>query len=332
MMQFNRHPKFKSITLLLLLTMISSFLMACNTAQAKQFTIGIAQSAGPLGPPVIAGLKEGMAEFGYVEGENITYLIPDVTEDSPEAYLPVVQTLLEAEVDLIVAIGTPVAVVAAPLVEGTDIPVVFAPATDPLAAGLVDNMRQPGGNLTGIRVDGFVPKELEWLIKIDPEIESVWVPNHINDGGSTSSVAAAQEVANKLGVELLVTDVETPEDVMAALETLPEEVDAILVVPAALLAGQLSNILAVGEARNLPVSFHHHHRLEEGLLISFGPSIGLIGKQASQTVNQILEGADPGELPVDTAEYLLGVNLKRAEALALDIPDEIVRQADTVAR
>ncbi|MEM7032671.1 MAG: ABC transporter substrate-binding protein [Chloroflexota bacterium] len=327
------HHKLHRFSIILILTTITITLLACNTvSEPQQLTIGIATSAGPLGPPVIAGFKEGMAEFGYVEGETITYLIPDVTEDSQEAYLPVVQTLLDANVDLILAIGTPVATVAAPMVEGTDVPVVFAPAVNPVEAGLVDNMRQPGGNLTGIKAGGFFPKELEWLTQIAPDVRVVWLPNHGSDGGSVATVTEAQQIASSLGVELLIADVESGEEMVAALEAIPDEVDAILVAPAALLAGQLSNIIAAGEARDLPVVFHHHHRLEEGLLLSFGPSIGLIGKQASQTVDQILKGAKPGDLPVDTAEFLLGINLKRAEALGLTVPEAVVRQANTIVR
>ena len=116
--------------LLLLVLVISLLLIACQDEQSKTFTIGVVNLSPTLNPS-LDGFKAGMAALGYVEGENVTYIYDGPT-GSIEALQPEVEKLLDAKIDLIFSLSTPAALKAKQAVEGTDIPVVFAPVSDPV--------------------------------------------------------------------------------------------------------------------------------------------------------------------------------------------------------
>jgi putative ABC transport system substrate-binding protein len=114
-------------------------------------------------------------------------------------------------------------------------------------------------------------------------------------------------------------------EVTAVIETLPKDA-AIFMIPTPSLP--MDGILEAADKRGLAVGSN----LEMGALVTYGTDSFAIGKQAAGLVDQVRQGTALGDLPVETAEVFLGINLKAAKAIGLDIPDDILRQANTVVR
>jgi putative ABC transport system substrate-binding protein len=243
-----------------------------------------------------------------------------------------IQRLLDQKGDLFLTLGTLPTLRAKETLEGTNIPVVFAPATDPLKQGIVMNLRQPGGAITGIRVEDSIPQALEWLLKLGPKTKKVYVPYNPELNVSVAAKTSLEEAAAKLGIELVTDEVSNLEEVVTAIKTLPEEVKAIFLVRMPGLDSGVSSVTQAALERGIAVGSASPQQVEAGGLVTYGRDPFFVGKQAARLVDQILQGTKPGDLPVETAKFFLGINLKTAAALGLDIPDDILRQADTVIR
>lgn len=308
---------------------LSLTLAACCGIPAQEtYAIGVVSYSAPLNP-VLDGFKAGMAELGYVEGENITYLYSGVIET--EAIDREIESLLAQDVDLLFVMGTLPALRARQAVEGTDVPVIFSPVINPVEEGIVDSTRHPGGNVTGVQTADTIPKALVWLLEIVPETKNVYVPYHPDDEVSATSLVSVREATSKLGIELLADEVRTTEELVDAVESLPEDT-AIFLVPIPSIDTCIVDMAKVANERGIAIGTYQINYYEKGATIGYAPDLFSMGKQATQLADQILKGANPGDLPVETAEDFLTINLPAAEAAGIDIPDEILRQADTIIR
>jgi putative ABC transport system substrate-binding protein len=294
----------------------------------KTYTIGVVNYY-PVLEPVLAEFKAQMAALGYVEGKDVTYIYHGVIENNPEMLGGEVKRLLDQKVDLLLTLGTPTTLAAKQGVAGTTIPVVFASVMNPVKQEIIESVTHPGGNVTGVQVINASPKTVEWLLKLVPGTKKVYVPYHPKDRVSVTTIKPLPEAAARLGVELVLDGVHSPEEVVTAIETLPKDA-AILFIPMPGLASRMSAIRKLAIERGIPAG--GYALSVEDTLFTFGTNSAGTGKQAARLVDQILKGTKPADLLVETAEFFLRINLKTAAAMGLDIPDEILRQADTVMR
>jgi putative ABC transport system substrate-binding protein len=329
-MKLNRQLKYmQQIVVVTGLLVIGLFLAACDITQSKTFTIGVINLTPSL-EPVLEGFKDGMTERGYVEGENTTYIYEGPT-GSIDKLDAAAQGLVGADVDLILSITTPATQAAQRATAGTDIPVVFVPVTDPVGAGIVQSLRQPGGNVTGITTGGSEESRLHWQLKIAPNIKKVFIPYNPDDS-SKASLAATEAAAAKLNIELVTQVATTPDEVSAVIETMPEDVEAIFILSDGFMESQTDKLVEAAVEHVLPLSATNLKLVEAGILFSFGFQPYGVGQQASRLADQILRGAKPAGLRVETAEFILVINLQSAEAIGLEIPDDVIRDAHTVIR
>ncbi|MFC1975999.1 ABC transporter substrate-binding protein [Chloroflexota bacterium] len=313
------------------LFIITGLLLAACGGGQKTYTIGVINIV-PVLDSTLVGFKEGMTELGYIEGENITYVYEGATVDMGKLD-SVAQGLVAADVDLILSITTPATQAAQRATATTDIPVVFVPVTDPIGAGLVDSLKQPGGNITGVTFGIQEARRLEWLVQIVPTIEQIYIPYNPEDQSPVLALETLSEAAMKLGVELITHEVRNLEEVMVAIENIPEEADAIFLLPDSLVATRASDLVEAATELQLPTSGANAEVVKaHGVLISYAMGQISSGKQAARLADQIFQGIKPADLPVETAEFYLAINLKTAEAIGLDISDEILLQADIIVR
>ena len=322
----------KNFLFISLCIMLNLLLTACGGVQAqdKTFTIGVVSLSSSLGY-VVENFKAGLTELGYVEGKNITYIYEGpVGIDKLDA---VAQGLVKAKVDLILAISTPATKAAQQATAGTDIPVVFIPVTDPVGAGIVASLTEPGGNLTGVTYTTQEGRRLEWLLQVAPTIKQLYIVYNPKDQSPVLALKMVSETAAKLGVELITREASTPEEIEAAFKDIPQEADAIFILPDSVVYAQKADWLKLAMERKLPTSGPNVTTVNDGVLTAYGADLGVAAKQqAAPLANQILQGAKPADLPVEMADYFSAINLKTAEAIGLDIPDTILRQADIVIR
>ena len=321
------HPTTRRALCLILIGLLST---ACGgVTPAKTYTIGVVNYVASL-DQVLPGFKAKMAALGYVEGKNVTYLYHGVLEPEPQVIEREVKSLMNQKIDLFLALGTRPALEAKKAVEGTKIPVVFAPVVTPVKEGLVESLSRPGGNVTGVQNGETIPKALEWLHTLVPQATKVHAFYHPQDQVALTALKPLPAIAASLGVDLVLDEVHNLKEATAAIATLPKDT-AIFLVPVPNLE-PVDDLIEVAVQRGIPVGTSVHMHLPAGALVGYAGSFPAMGEQAARLVDQILKGTKPADLPVETAESFLRINLKIATAMSLDIPDELLRQADTVLR
>lgn len=219
--------------------------------------------------PVYHEFRDGLSEMGYIENQNIEYIYHEAM-GSIEYLDQAVDELLAQNVDLILAISTPAAQAAQGATLDNEIPVVFVPIFDPVAAGLVESLRQPGGNLTVVHWGIAEARRLEWLIKIAPEVKRIYIPYNLNDQSPVLALAKIQEAADLLDVELITREARTADEIKYATQHVPDDADAILLLPDSLVASHHATLLQTAIEHKLSYSVPASELAEQGRLISFG--------------------------------------------------------------
>jgi putative ABC transport system substrate-binding protein len=324
--------KFQAMWMLVTLLVVAALVLSgcAGTSQKKMYTIGVANLSASF-DSILDGFKSGMEKEGFKEGENVTYLY-----DGPAANLDALNGILEnyksKQVDLVLAFGTTPAVKAKQALEGTNIPAIFGPVTDPVSSGVVADLQKPGGNVTGIRTGNPSPQCLKWLMTVAPNIKRIYVFNNPKDDSSVQALAALTKTAPLFNVDLVVRDASTVEEIDAGLKALPEDVDAMFIPATALFQAQMDKFIKAANEHKLPLAAPTTDNVRSGALVSFGHDNVPLGKQASRLAVQILQGVKPADLPVETAELFTSINLKTAEIIGRNVSNEVIRQANIVVR
>jgi putative ABC transport system substrate-binding protein len=277
----------------------------------------------------LEAFRKGLKEYGWAEGQNIIveYSFAEGREDALPA---IAAELARLRLDVIVAEGT-AAIQAAKTVTQT-VPIVMATSADPVGTGLVANLNQPGGNITGLSLQTaeLSGKRLQLLTEIVPGLARVAVlSNPLNPNNSVEQTKAA---AQALGIETHVVEVQAPDKFESAFAAVTAaHAGALMVLPDPLLYGQHPRIVTFTAASHLPALFPEREVAEAGGLIAYGPSIPASFQRAAAYVDKILRGAKPADLPVEQpTTFELVVNLQTARAIGVTIPTSILLRADEV--
>ena len=302
-------------------------ILACQSGQST-YTIGVISQTSALAD-VLDGFKEGMFDLGYVEQQDVVYIYNGPTDF--EELATESQRLLEQSVDLILALGTPAAIEAKRAVQGMDVPVIFAPVYDPVKSGLVQELRQPGGNVTGVRSGGRIAKILELHLEIAPDTSRIFVPHNPADNASVQSLAELRRESSALGIDLVVVEVATDTELSTAFREMPLDVDSIFLLTSGFLIRNSDRFMEAAIANMLPIS-SASSGTQSGLLLAYQSDQNEIGRQVSLMANKILLGTSPADLPVESSKPKLGVNLLTAKAINIQIPDFVLQLAEVVVR
>jgi putative ABC transport system substrate-binding protein len=267
-----------------------------------------------------------MRTLGYVEEQNVVFIAREAGGNL--AKLPdLARELVSERPDIIVASATP-AVAAAQLATSL-IPIVMAPATDPLGSGFVKSLARPDGNITGVSnmTADLTAKSLELLQTIVPNARRIGVlmsANPVHPG----QYKEAEGASRLLGMDLVPVTARTPEDLDKAFVVIARERCDALVV----LADPIrSAIVDLANRSRLPAIYQISEFVKAGGLISYGPSFHQLFRRAASYVDKILRGARPADLPVEQpTKFELVINLKAAKALGLDVPPTLLARADEV--
>ena len=328
MLQNRIGKRWAMLTLVVVLAMLLTA-WGC-TKQPKTYTIGVVAESVAAAAPVET-YRDSLTELGYVEGEDVTYIDNGPVGSNTAAADAEIEKLLAQGVDMLLVIGPVPAQQAKQAVEGTDVPVVFTPLPQRVVEdGLVEIISHPGGNLTGVQGGNEVPETLKWLVKITPNAQKIYVPYSPDDEISVGMLADLEGIAPQLNVEFVRGEAKSAEEAIAAVENLPADIDAIFFIPAPSLESKTSELNQAAIKRGLPTGTFVGE-LNEAILVivSFDPIE--TGEQVARLIHQVLQGIKPADLPVETVETYVTINLETAQAIGLDIPDEILRQCLPVA-
>lgn len=296
----------------------------------RPFRVGVLNAAWAASHPTVEGLKAGLRELGLEDGRDVTFDV-HFTEGKLNTMPAAAEALVKAGVDLIFTSQEAATQAAKDATE--TVPIVFTLVGDPVGAGIVAKLSQPGGNVTGVSSlqTELIAKRLEVLKTLDPSVRRVWLIFYQIDLGSTPMVTKALQAAQRMNLEL------SPKGVLDAVELarVLREVrrgDAVL-APEGSNPDLTIAIIERSRALRLPAVFGTALWIGYGGLISYGPDYYAQGAQAAALVAKILRGARPQDLPVEGAEKIdLAVNLKTAELLGLTVPRKILLRADAFRR
>lgn len=315
-----------SITLFLAASIPLSLTSCTKRDEDNKYVIGI-MNPNPRLNMVVDGFKKGMAGYGYVENKNITYIIVNRAEDFDSS----LKDFKNSNVNLVMTLTTPATKKAKIAMKGTDIPVVFGTSFDPVKSGIVKSLTHQADNITGIKVGGNTQKALDLLLAVSPGTKRVLVPVKFDTKAASLSLAELEEAAEKLRVDLLVSRVESLNDLQGALTSLPEDVDAVFIINSIFIVSNIKHIIEASIKLKIPVGAATH-MAPHGGVISYSQRGERSGEQAGRLAHKILQGTPASRLPVETADFFLGINLKTAKAIGLEIPYDILDQADYVIR
>lgn len=281
----------------------------------------------------VRGLRDGLKEIGYREGENILIEMRDGQGDR-RALKPAATELVSQKVSLIFTTGT--RATQAAKAATSEISIVFRHPADPVALGLVKSMSRPGGNLTGVAGLSMqmTDKRIEILREIVPKFRRLHIFYDSNNRFSQGNFAFAEKAAAKLGIEVVDNSVKSADELKASLNGIQKkDGDALLHIPDDLVDGQADFIFDTAKKIGLPTMFYEETGVVKGALVGYGPNYYQMGRQAARLVEKILKGQKPQNLPVERAsKFDLVVNLRTANAIGTAISPEVLKRADRVIR
>jgi len=273
-------------------------------------------------------LPQRLRELGWVEGKNIAFdwLYADA---KTERLSPLVAELLRRKVDIIVTSGT-TAIRAAKDTTST-IPIVMAPGGDPVGAGLVQSLARPGGNVTGVSLVGqeLMEKNLDLLKRLLPKLRTVTMIRAAANPANSFFAQHMEAAARRLGVRLVILDIDGPGDLEAAFSRITADAAFMLLDP--MFFAHRRRIAQLAIRRRLPLMTAERAYAEAGFLLTYGASFSEVVRLAATFIDKILRGAKPTDLPVEQPSQLdLVVNLATAKARSLSISPAILVQARQV--
>jgi putative tryptophan/tyrosine transport system substrate-binding protein len=299
-------------------------------AQQKLPTIGFLSVSTPAAwSHFVAAFEQRLGELGWINGRTVA-IEYRWAEGRTERFVEISAEFVRLKVDVIVTGGS--AVLAAKQAT-SQIPIVFALANDPLGAGLVASLSRPGGNVTGLSLQGpdIGSKRLGLMREALPGLHRLAIIANPASPQAASELDEAQTAARALGIESIRLEIRRAEDFAPAIEALKGSADALYACADALISANAARINGLALAARLPTMFYAREYLEGGGLMSYGANVPDLFRRSADFVDKILRGAKPGDIPVEQPTTLeLVVNLKAAKALGLELPPTLLARADEV--
>lgn len=287
--------------------------------------------AQDLQPGLFDSFRDGLHDFGYVEGKNITIEVRNA-QGRNERLPELVAELLRLKVDAILAANTP-ATRAAKEATAT-VPIIIMRVADPIKAGLIASLAHPGGNVTGLSFmpDVLAAKGLETLWDTLPTVTRVAALYRADNPGAVLSIDETERRCAQLGLRFLRLPIRDPGEITGGFDKMiAAQTEAILVMDDGAMTDRRSEVLALAFRHSLPVVSNYRDFAVAGGLFASGPNLPALYRRGAYYVDRILKGVAPAELPVEQpTKFDLIVNLKTAKALSLSIPQTLLTIADEV--
>ncbi len=326
-----------SILFVLILVSAGYVLLSSGSKQSqKVYRVGVLSGLNFLAD-ITDGFKEKMTELGYVEGRDIVYDIQKTDVDM-DAYNRVLKQFIADGVDLIFVFPTEASIEAKAAIQGTDIPVVFTNVFTE-GTGLVDSVRKPGGNITGVRWVGpdIALQSFEIMRELVPNAKQMWVPYLRNYPIVSSQLEALRSVFKASGLIMIEIPAENAAELETAMKTqarLTGPPDAILTVaePLCVTPDTFVALAKFADEHKIPLGGAPMSAGGYESVYGIKPENVPQGKQAAFLADKILKGTPPGTIPVISAENYLTINYRAAQKLGIEVPEGLLGRADEIIR
>ncbi|WP_324824366.1 ABC transporter substrate-binding protein [Sinanaerobacter sp. ZZT-01] len=322
----------KTLTMVLVIAfMLLSTLTGCGTKQTENNsedipTIGIVQisehtSLNMIRESILAQLESD----GFFDGKNINIDYQNAQGDQSNLKT-ICQQFSSKNYDLIIAIATPSAQAA--LGETTEIPIVFSAVTDPIDAGLVTSMQQPGGNITGTS-DAVSPGQIMDLAKqITPDFKTVGVLYNSGEPNSLSVIKDLKIYAEENNLTILEAPVMNGSEAPQAASSLVKKADIVFSPIDNTIASAMPIITETLNKAKIPFYVSADSMVMDGGLATYGINYKTLGAKTGEMVSAVLNGTDPGSIDIETiSDMQTYINTDTAEKIGITIPESILKSA-----
>jgi putative ABC transport system substrate-binding protein len=276
-----------------------------------------------------AAFAERLKQLSWIEGRTVA-IEYRWSEGRPERIAEIAAEFVQHKVDLIVAYGGAVTT----LKQATAyIPIVFAPAIDPLGGGLVASLSHPGGNVTGLSLQATdaVGKRVELLRDVISKSGRLAILFDAGYAAAVQEMGEVQAAARTLGLAVVPQGIRRAEDITPAFDAFEGKADGLYLAADALIFTNGKTIATLALKTQLPTTCNNADTARAGALMSYGPNFPALFRRAAEIVDKILHGTKPGDIPVEQpTKFDLVINLKTANALGLTIPHNLLVLADEV--
>jgi ABC-type uncharacterized transport system substrate-binding protein len=305
-------------------------LVARAQTRGKLRTIGFLVSGAPASHGAwFAALAERLRELGWIENRNIK-IEYRWAEGRPERYTEFAAEFVHLNVDVIVALGA--GPVLAAKQATTVIPIVFPASGDPVGTGLVESLKRPGGNVTGLSLQQaeLGTKRIELLREVLPDLRRLAILANLSNPVNQVELGEIQGTSQILKLETVPVDIRRAEDLAPAFESL-KGAEALNVIADPLLNTNRVRINTLALTARLPTMFSFRENVESGGLMSYGPNWIDLFRRAADFVDRILRGAKPADIPIEQpTNFSLVINLTTARVLGLTLPADLLPLAEVV--
>jgi putative ABC transport system substrate-binding protein len=346
-MQGNMNRKvFFVFTILSLTVLVGAILVAgcLGTGQEKNSSSGKVWHVGVLsGMAFFAdtedGFREKMAELGYTDGKNIVYDSRKMIGFDQPAYQSALKDFRENKVDLVLVFPTEASQEAKAAMKGTGIPVVFANVITE-DTGLIESVRQPGGDITGVRWGGpdLALQRYEIMRELVPGATRILVPYQRDYPITKSQLAALRSAASADGITLVeipadnATELEAELNKQAGSVNKKDTVILAIAEPLFVTPDSFSIIGAFADTHAIPAGGPFMSVNGHETVFGLTPRNAPQGRQAAVLADKIFRGTPAGEIPVITAENYFQMNYRQAQQLGLPVSEGLLSRADEIIR
>jgi putative ABC transport system substrate-binding protein len=316
---------------LLLLTAGTAMTQNLASAEVETARIGFVQTGSRQeNQTLLDAFRDHLSALGWTDGRNIA-ILDRWAEERTERLPGIVKELIGSGVAILITAGTP-ATLAAKRANAT-VSIVLVGVDDPVALGVVESLAQPGGNATGLSLSSseLIGKRLQLLQELVPELRRLAVIAR-GDPGLEQKLQDIRSNAKGMKIEVWLLGATTGTALELAFARLRgERCEAVYLASGPLGPAKRARIIALAAESRLPAIYSFRVFPVDGGLMSFGADYGDLFRRAAGSVDKILKGAKPADLPVGQPDkFELVINLKTAKALGLAVPQSILTRADEV--
>ena len=315
--------KKKMLAAILTVVMAAAMFTGCGTKDEGTVTIGISQFAvhGSL-DNCREGFLAGLAEEGFVEGENLEIEYVNAQADAGTAGMTA-SNFVSKKVDMICAIATPSAMTAYNAAMNTDIPVIYTAVSDPVEAGLANEDGTPVGNITGTSDALAVEAQLQLIREMLPDATKIGIIYTTSEANSISTIAQYKELAGNYGFEIVDVGVTAMSEVALAAADIADKVDCISNLTDNTVVNALQTVLQEANKQGIPVFGSEVEQVKAGCVAAMGLEYYELGIQTGKMAAKVLKGeANAADMNYEIiSEPRMYINLEAAEQLGMTIDD-----------
>lgn len=305
--------------------------LAATQSFGASYTISVNQFVEH---PALDAVLQGMQDYLKDSNVEVKFNVHNAQANMSTAN-QIAQQMIGEKADLLVAIATPSSQACAQALKKAPAdlkrPLLFTAVTDPVAAGLVDNLEKPGGMITGVSDLLPVKKHLEMVMEFQPGIKKLGFLYNAGEANSKAIVASVKELSGEMGFVVVEATAAKTADVYQAAKSLVGRVDAVFIPTDNTIVSALESVVKVGVQNKLPVFAADVSSVERGAVAAMGFDYYKHGYQTGAMAEKILKGASPAAIPVEFQKELqLQINAVYSKKMGVTPPKSLLDKASKV--